>query len=107
MTEPFVMSSLFISPLGLLEILKSSIPQLWLWVQDHKIFSFGIILGLVVFYAARYIASPFRKVPPEPRGYPIIGNHLELKAAGQWLKSAEWQKKYGQFVSYNSLFSHF
>jgi hypothetical protein len=40
-------------------------------------FSIGVILGLIVLYAARYLASPFRKVPPGPRGYPIIGNLLE------------------------------
>jgi hypothetical protein len=97
MTESMGMSSLFGSPLGLLEALKSSLPQLWLRVQDHKIFSIGAILSLVVLYTARYLASPYRKVPPGPRGYPIIGNLLELKP-GQWLKFSEWQKKYGQFV---------
>jgi hypothetical protein len=97
MTESMGMSSLFGSALGLLEALKSSLPQLWLRVQDHKFFSIGAILGLVVLYTARYFASPYRKVPPGPRGYPIIGNLLELKP-GQWLKFSEWQKKYGQFV---------
>ena len=100
------MSSLFGSALGLLEALKSSLPQLWLGVQDHKIFSIGAILGLVVLYTARYLASPYRKVPPGPRGYPIIGNLLELKP-GQWLKFSEWQKKYGQFFPSNLLFAYF
>jgi hypothetical protein len=93
------MSSLPASSFGLLETLKSSLLQLWLRVQDHGTFSIGVILGLIVLYAVRFLTSPFRKVPPGPRGYPVIGNLLEMKA-GQWLKFTDWQKKYGQFVAF-------
>jgi len=92
-----VMSSLS-TPLGLLGDPKYSLLQLWIWVQDRGIFSVGAILGLIVLYTARYFASPYRKLPPGPRGYPIIGNLLEMRA-GQWLKFSEWQKKYGYFVT--------
>ena len=84
--------------LGLLEHLRCSLLQLWGWVQDRGIFSVGVILGFVMLYTARYFASPYRKLPPGPRGYPIIGNLLEMKG-GQWPKFSEWQKKYGQFVT--------
>ena len=92
------MSSLSTSLLGALEDLKYSLLQLWIWVQDRGIFSVGAILGLIVLYAARYFASPYRKLPPGPRGYPIIGNLLEMRD-GQWLKFSEWQKIYGQFAT--------
>jgi len=63
-----------------IEDLKYPLLRLWIEVQDHGVFSIGAILGLIVFYTARYIASPYRKLPQGPRGYPIIGTLVEMRA---------------------------
>ena len=101
------MFSLPVFPLGLFRILNHPLLQLWSKTRDNGILSVGALLGLIVFYVARYLASPYRKRPPSPRGYPIIGNLFEL-GEGQWLRFTELQKKYGQFVTSTVLISpHF
>jgi len=72
-----------------------SFSELFLYVNQNRTLSLGIFLGFVVLYAARYITSPYRKLPPGPRGYPIIGSALELRSQ-QWLKFTEWRKQYGR-----------
>ena len=63
-------------------------------VEENRVLSIGILLGSVVLYIARYITSSYRKLPPGPRGYPIIGSVLEFQQKS-WLKFAEWRKLYG------------
>jgi len=94
--EQIVMSPFSPLSLGLLQVPKSSLLKFKPKVQDYGRYPIGILLSLIVLYAALYLASPHRKLPPGPCGYPIIGNILDLRS-GQWLKFAEWRKKYGQF----------
>ena len=39
----------------------------------------GLTLCFIVILAARYATSPWRKVPPGPKGLPVLGNVLQLK----------------------------
>ena len=85
--------SSFSASIGQLEALTLDSPIFRL-VQDHAIFPIGAILSLVVLGVVRYFASPYRKLPPGPPGYPIIGNLLDMRDE-QWLKFTGWRKKYG------------
>ena len=89
-------SSVFESLLGLPTTF--SLSELFYWVKENRALSLGALLGFCVLYAVRYVTSPYRKLPPGPRGYPIIGNVLELRSQ-QWLKFTEWRKQYGQGLS--------
>ena len=91
-----VLSSFSSHPLALLQAPKSLLLRLQPREQDHGIFPIGILLGLAMIWAALYFSSPYRSLPPGPRGYPIIGSLLELRSE-QWVKFAQWRKQYGPF----------
>ena len=52
-------------------------------------------LGLVVVLVIRYLKSPWRRVPPGPRGLPLLGNVLELQDKG-WLFKRDCKQKYSE-----------
>src|SRR6266566_2191627 len=49
---------------------------------------------LVIILVARYLRSPWRKVPPGPKGLPILGNAIELQNKG-WMFESECKRKFG------------
>jgi hypothetical protein len=49
---------------------------------------------LVIILVAQYVRSPWRKVPPGPKGLPILGNAFELQNKG-WMFESECKRKFG------------
>jgi hypothetical protein len=67
--------------------------------QLHSTLVSGIATGLVDFIIVRYRQSPWRKLPPGPRGLPLLGNVLDMRSK-QWLSFTKWKQEFGQMFFY-------
>ncbi len=54
----------------------------------------GLTATLVIILVAQYVRSPWRKVPPGPKGLPILGNALQLQNKS-WMFESECKRKFG------------
>ena len=54
----------------------------------------GLIVVLFVILLVQYVRSPWRRVPPGPKGLPILGNALQLQDKG-WMFGREYKRKFG------------
>ena len=61
---------------------------------NDTVLLFGLTLAGLLVLIARYITSPWRKMPPGPLGLPLIGNVLQLRDE-QWIRFSDWRKVYG------------
>lgn len=55
----------------------------------------GIMAALLA--ASVYVSSRNRRrLPPGPRGWPLLGNALDMPRQKEWLTFTEWKRTYGQ-----------
>ncbi|KAI0256928.1 cytochrome P450 [Lactifluus subvellereus] len=62
----------------------------------------GLFIALAIVLAAQYARSSWRKVPPGPRGLPILGNALELQDKA-WLFGKGCKRKFEHIMYLNAL----
>lgn len=58
----------------------------------------GILLGVAIIIVVQYARSPWRNVPPGPKGLPILGNAFQLKDK-RWMFSKDCKQKFGMSSS--------
>ncbi|KAI0066959.1 cytochrome P450 [Artomyces pyxidatus] len=71
-------------------------------IQLNSAVVLGLVAALIAALARRYSRSPWRKLPPGPRGWPFLGNALSL-SGNQWLTFNEWKNTYGDVVYLSAL----
>ena len=70
------------------------IPDSLSQLQNPRI---ALITTLIIILTVRYVRSPWRKVPPGPKGLPILGNALQLQNKG-WMFGRECKRKFGSSI---------
>ncbi|KAI9508275.1 cytochrome P450 [Russula earlei] len=61
-----------------------------------------ITITLVVILAVKYAWSPWRRVPPGPKGLPVLGNILQLKDK-QWMFGRDCKRDFEHMMYLNAL----
>ncbi|KAH9058308.1 cytochrome P450 [Lactarius vividus] len=64
--------------------------------------SLAVVLGIALILAVRYSRSPWRRVPPGPRGLPLIGHALKLQDK-VWLFQGDCKQKYKDVMYLSAL----
>jgi hypothetical protein len=68
-------------------------------VWDLLTHHIDLLVGLAaIIITYRYAKSPWRCVPPGPRGLPLLGNVIKVRE-GTILFGADWKKKFGVFIA--------
>lgn len=62
------------------------------------VISFCIIVFFFCIFRRRQHALP---LPPGPKGFPILGNALDIPSKNPWLTYWQWGKEYGKYFPYS------
>ena len=61
-------------------------------------------LGFILWFITKYAQRAFRRLPPGPKGLPLVGDLLHI-ADQDWLASPQRKDEYGNIPQYQCLYS--
>lgn len=64
----------------------------------YTTFALAVVIGSAYLFYNRSKNSRL-PLPPGPKGYPIIGNLLDLPNGSDWITYRDWSRQYGQLKS--------
>jgi hypothetical protein len=63
--------------------------------KQHPTLTVGVLAIYAILLIVRYFQSPWRRLPPGPKGLPLLGNVLQMRTR-QWLVFMKWKQQFGQ-----------
>ena len=61
----------------------------------HSLLTSSVVVVLSVFVLVYVTHRRRSRLPPGPKGLPILGNVFDVPKSFEWVKSAEWSRQYG------------
>ena len=65
-------------------------------ITENRVAAMSLLFCLLAFFIISRARSPMRKLPPQPRRKPVVGN-LSQMSDKKWLFSRELKEQYGEY----------
>ncbi len=59
---------------------------------------FAVTTVLLTFFLQRYRTRKNLPLPPGPKGWPLIGNLLDIPSHSEWITYHKWSKELGKRI---------
>ncbi|KAF8546952.1 cytochrome P450 [Imleria badia] len=75
-------------------------------VRAYKYLFLVAVAGVSAHALLTYLRSPWRKLPPGPKGLPILGNILQFTSGNQWTTFTSLRRTFGDIIYLNAAGNH-
>ena len=65
-------------------------------ISENRVAAMSVLFCLLAFFIISHARSPMRKLPPQPRRNPVVGNLSQMRDK-KWLFSRELKEQFGEY----------